>query len=167
MKFTPTPNAALHKHTRYGCSKISHLSRTFQISLSYSIGIRMMDNRGLPGRFNFFSLKKYTFVISQQNLRVWTPQKWHILSNCWQAQIVAPNFLFQNVLLWYYELILVKSRRVGAGCYAGFNFKVIGVFIFQNRRLRMRAQVKTCAVARISVLSAANWSGDSQLKYNK
>ena len=127
----------------------------------------MMSNKGLPGRFNFFSLKKYTFEISQQNLRVWTPKKWHILSNYWQAQIVAPNFLFQNVLLWYYDMILVKSRRGGAGCYAGFAFKVTRFFIFDFRRLRMRAQVKTCAVTGISVLSTANWLGIGQLKYNK
>ena len=37
-----------------------------------------------------------------------------------------------------------------------FNFKVTRVFIFEFRRLRMRAQVKTCAVAGISVLSTAN-----------
>ena len=37
-----------------------------------------------------------------------------------------------------------------------FNFKVTQLFIFDFRRLRMRAQVKTCAVAGISVLSKAN-----------
>ena len=32
-----------------------------------------------------------------------------------------------------------------------FNFKVTQLFIFDFRRLRMRAQVKTCALAGISV----------------